>query len=478
MSQWNEAEIARALGAVPIHSRPEIQLEGVSIDSRSLQSGNLFVCVRGQRTDGHQYIKQALAAGAGGLVLEEEALAAGGLPLPPPGSLPVFAVPDGVGALQDLARLHRQRQSNLKVFAITGSNGKTSTREMLADTLARLESPEIVHATSGNLNNHIGLPLTILSMHAVHRFAVLEMGMNHAGEIECLSRIACPDFGVVTSISGAHLEFFNSVEEIAAAKLEIISGMSAGSVLAFPENAIGQKKAGELCNRQSIELLLFADAKQLQREHDLHVDPQGINFHIAGQSIHNPHYFSPEMAGNLMACYTILIAAGYDVARVREALQKAQPTTGGRFAVRRIARAKQSEMLVVDDTYNANPDSFRAALEALRGILPHGRLGLLAGEMAELGASAAQGHAGIGKIAADLGFEILALVGSKSAEILKKAYESAGGVASGPIFNKIESGLEFAKSLQWSTFDGVLCKGSRSARMEEFLKIPALQGNE
>lgn len=472
MSIWTQADIALALGVTPLHEeQPAWRANGVSIDSRSIQTGQLFVCIRGDRTDGHRYIAQAMQAGAAGVILEESALLAGGLELPEPGRTTVFSVPDGLIALQELARFHRERMSGTKFYGITGSNGKTSAKEMAVGLLGELHGSEtLVNATQGNLNNHIGVPLTLLRFRGDEEAVVVEMGMNHAGEIEFLSDLVRPDAALITSVAGVHIEFFENIQGIARAKLEILSGMNGGT-LVYPADAVLADVAASLARERNVEIVYNGFAPG-----EVRVDAAtGLQFPWRDHTVVAPAYVNPVMATNLRGVMEMFHAAGFAVERLVEAARKIRPLSARRFEVIRLPRAHRAPILLVDDSYNANPASFVKSLEALRALLPDGRLICVAGEMGELGARhAPAGHRQVGEAAGDLGFEILAVSGAKFAEEIKNGFRARR--PEGRIIPAADADALTAALLEelqapaypggLTDFDGVLVKGSRSARMD------------
>ncbi|MCB1175486.1 MAG: UDP-N-acetylmuramoyl-tripeptide--D-alanyl-D-alanine ligase [Leptospiraceae bacterium] len=490
-SIWTNTDLASALGAVPIHTGSITEHRGISIDSRTCQSGNVFVCVSGDRTDGHLYIPAALAAGASALIVSETWLAAGTSELPAPGSVTVFAVSTGLEALQDLARFHRTRLDVLNEFlilAVTGSNGKTTCKEMLASMLSSVYPPGTVYATRGNLNNHIGVPLTILDIQLNCRIAILEMGMNHAGEIDFLTRLARPHHAFVSSIAPAHMEFFRDLDAVSMAKFEIIAGLQSGSsgrspLLYWPADAPCDDQQAIECQKRGIKRVLFADSEKLRASQQLAIDSRGVAFDWRNQRIQNNHYYSAVLAANLNACLSFLADTQVlPVTALFQAASAARPQSHGRFQVHRLtapARKGPSELLLVDDTYNANSASFLAALDSLRQILPAGRLAVFAGAMAELGPHSAAEHQTVGARMAELDYALVVTCG-QTADNYTIGYQQAQ-VDSHPGSRSVAM-HHFQDALsckqEWmdrglfdiGQYDGILVKGSRSAKMEVIVK--------
>ncbi len=487
---WNTQDITKALGTKPLDDfcqNSMFEPIGFSIDSRTIQSSQVFICLKGEQHDGHNYIKQALASGACGLIIEEAYIDnLETLPKHLTKELTIFSVPDGLKALQNLASYHRQRL-RAKVIGVTGSNGKTSCKEILTHLLqVGLQSQEI-HATQGNLNNHIGLPLSLLKAKPQDRYVILEMGMNHSREIALLSNIAKPNHAIITCIAGAHRQFFSSLDDIARAKLEIIEAMPASnqSHLAYHVDSHGTQLAIEHTRKKAIHLDLFgiitsdnsstvkspsslAKNKHISLNYasDLRVSTNGIEYTWQGLNIHCPHLFHPAMAVNLVGCLTLLANLGLEPNVLQTAVNSLSLISKRRFEVIRKQRPGQVAQLLVDDSYNANPDSFVAAIQALRMLLPKGRLGLLMGEMGELGQTAQEGHERVGAAAGQAGYAILGLVQGEFSPNTATHYQqqNQGKVIEAKSSQSLVELLEKENKLQ--NLDGILVKGSRLARMD------------
>lgn len=468
------------------------EFTGASTDTRKIHPGQIFFCLQGPNFDAHNFVDVALQKGAAAVVIQKRKRPAV-LELlekskPSDKSQPIFECDEPLEAMQNLARLHRRREGYC-VFAITGSNGKTSAKEMLLGMLSHILGADSVDATTGNLNNHIGLPLTILNFKPGISHAILELGMNHAGEIDLLSSIAQPDHGLITSVGRAHIEFFYSRRGIVRAKQELADHCNQS--LTYPASAIGKgrlyrRKTRLKGNRTGQDLkpaiALFgfdgdsgwnsvpAAARQnpewkMIRAHGVEFGPKGNSFdlNLEGSScrIENSHYFSRVQAENLLGCVTTLWMAGFLAQQIVDSAAHAAPVSGGRFHVLR-----KDDRILVDDTYNANPDSFLAAIASLRKMLPEGKLLCLAGEMAELGQSSASGHREVGADLNRNGYQIQAIGNQGAMEYLR-----GSGVEPEVGFffsNSSELADHIEKHPQlYLSYDGILAKGSRSARMEK-----------
>lgn len=475
MSVWSLQDLVEALGQTPLrrHAGPSAEVVvrgGASIDSRTLQSGQLFVCLRGENTDGHRFVADAAARGAGAILIEEQALLSGAVDLPPPEDPCVFfSVESGEAALQDLARFHRARLS-IPVFGVTGSNGKTSTKELLQGLLnATALAPAF--ATVGNLNNHLGVPLSILSIDDRYRSAVIEMGMNHAGEIAALTGIARPHHAIITNIGPAHIENFADIDGIVEAKLEILQGMSAGGCLAYHAGSRGVERARTLCARTGTRLLLFdldqvaATGDGSATATDLRLGLDGLIFRWAelDRVVQAPAFAHAAMAQNLIGAMALLHAAGLDADTLVQAAEQVRVQSARRFEMIRLPRPGRPEQLLVDDCYNANPASFISALQSLRRLLPEGNLAVFAGEMGEQGAFGPEGHRQVGAAAGELGYALCAIAGGSLSDHIARGFAQEARLIRAPDSAALAALLP---SLNLVDFDGILVKGSRSARME------------
>ncbi|ABM60264.1 UDP-N-acetylmuramoyl-tripeptide--D-alanyl-D-alanine ligase [Verminephrobacter eiseniae EF01-2] len=419
----------------------------VHTDTRTVQAGDLFVALRGPRFDAHAFLAQARAGGAAA------ALAQGGLA---DAGLPGIEVPDSLAALALLAAGWRA-QFDLPLIAVTGSNGKTTVTQMVAAIL-RAWQGDAALATQGNFNNAIGLPLTLLRLRARHTVAVVELGMNHPGEIAALAGIAQPGVALVNNAQREHLEFMHSVAAVARENGSVFASLPAHGVAVFPADddyqALWQElAAGRECLRFGAGGAVDgADARWVDGAWALTLaTPQGpvtTRLHIAGR--HN--------VGNALAAAACALAAGAPLAALAQGLSGFSPVPGRSrsFSIRHAGR----QISVVDDSYNANPDSVRAAI-ALLAELPAPRL-LVLGDMAEVGAQAAQLHAQAGAQAHAAGIHRLFALGAQSAH-------AASAFAGAQHFDSIDS-LCAAVRQALPDVGSVLVKGSRSMRMEQVLK--------
>jgi UDP-N-acetylmuramoyl-tripeptide--D-alanyl-D-alanine ligase len=417
---------------------------GYTFDTRTLASGDLFFALKGERSDGHLFVKEAHARGAVAAVVERPA---GDVP---PG-FPQVVVSSTVKALQTLAADVR-RHSGLPVFAISGSNGKTTTKEMLTAVLStRLR----VHKSPGNFNNHIGLPISILGLQDEHEVLVVELGSNHRGEIARLSEIAAPNVGVLTNIGMAHVGHFGSIGEIAQEKTDLLRHLAEGGrgvVNGDDKNllaALGDVEA---------EVTRFGMGEGLDfRATNIEtLGPEGTAFRVGDTEvklgvpgIHNVY--------NALAAIAAAALQGVAPAESAASLRDFRPV--------RMKTLSLADITVIDDTYNANPDSVRAAI-ALLASYPASRRVFVMGEMLELGGESARLHRENGRAVADSGIDILIGIGGHTDKAVAGARDAGMTGDRARFFAaKPEAGAFLARTLK--SGDVVLVKGSRGAALEE-----------
>ncbi|MCX7165619.1 MAG: UDP-N-acetylmuramoyl-tripeptide--D-alanyl-D-alanine ligase [Rhodocyclales bacterium] len=435
----------------------DADFSAVSTDSRSIAAGDLFVALKGDNFDGHAYVGEVLGRGAAGAVVNQEFAAAH------PG-LPLIGVADTRLALGALAAHWRGRFA-IPLLGITGSNGKTTVKEMCAAILRAQygNAADSVLATVGNLNNDIGLPLTLLRLRESHRAAVIEMGMNHAGEIDYLTRLAQPSVALVNNAQRAHLEGLGSVQDVALAKGEIFAGLSASGVAVFnaDDTQVGVWRELSRDRRQvSFGLDQPADIRGQFTSHglggELHLaTPWGeIDVTLMVPGSHN--------ARNACAAVAATLAAGASPEAVRQGLENFAGVKG-----RLQRRAGVAGTLVVDDSYNANPDSMRAAIDVLASV-PGKRIFVM-GDMGEAGVAAGQFHDEIGGYAKSHGIDRLLCLGELSAAAAANFGEG------GQHFLRLDD-LVRTLLTELEPQATVLVKGSRFMRMERVVEAIVEEG--
>ncbi|MDR3774390.1 MAG: UDP-N-acetylmuramoyl-tripeptide--D-alanyl-D-alanine ligase [Terracidiphilus sp.] len=454
------AEAAIGAGAVleapaSLAQAGALEVSEYSIDSRTVGAGALFFAVRGERLDGHDFVEAALKRGAVAAVVSRARVA--GLP-DAVLACPLLIAEDPLAALQTLAA-HVRRRWGKRVVAITGSAGKTTTKEAVA---AALGAQFNVMKSRGNLNNGFGLPLELLRLEPEHEFAVVEMGMNHSGEIAALARIATPDWGVVTNVGTAHIEnFADGQAGIARAKFELVEALPASGV-AFLNccdayvSQFGRDFAGRA--------VYFGDGPcadpQIVESRE---DVEGLHLRFrAGEreGLLTLKLLGTHNASNAMAGLAVALEAGVELDAAVAAI--AQLTAGDkRGQVMEIDGAT-----ILNDSYNSNPEALRSMIRTL-AARPAGRRILVAGEMLELGEHGPELHAACGRAAAEAGLDLVAGVQGNAVHLAAAA--CAGGVASLFLPTAEAAGLWLKQNLQPG--DVALVKGSRGVRLERAIAV-------
>jgi UDP-N-acetylmuramoyl-tripeptide--D-alanyl-D-alanine ligase len=383
---WSVEALARAMAAAAAGPLPA-GVSGISIDTRSLAPGEAFFAIAGENRDGHDFVAAALAAGAGLAVVAADKRA--GLPA----SAPLLVVADVLAALGDLARAARAR-SQAKIVGVTGSVGKTSTKEALRLALA---ADGETHASVASYNNHWGVPLSLARCPKTARYAVLEIGMNHAGEIDALTRLARPHVAIITTVEPVHLEFFASLEAIADAKAEIFRGIEAGGAAVInrdnPQFARLRQHAQDAGVARIVSFGEHVEADARLLKSSLQPDCSTVQARILGADLtYKLGAPGRHMVQNSLAVLAAAALTGADLALAGIALAQLRPASGR--GARISLDTGGGTALLIDESYNANPASMRAAL-ALLGqteVGPHGRRIAVLGDMLELGSQGAQWH--------------------------------------------------------------------------------------
>jgi UDP-N-acetylmuramoyl-tripeptide--D-alanyl-D-alanine ligase len=433
---------------------------GVSTDSRTCQTGELFIPLTGERHDGHEFIPKALLRGARAVLVEQRIfLGTGFKPAPTvPPEITVIAVRDALTALGDLAQAWRERFV-VPVVGITGSCGKTTTKEMIAAVLA----PALrVLKNRLNLNNLIGMPLTLLGLEGTHEAAVVEMGMNAFGEIRRLTQIACPTVGVLTNVHSAHTEGVGDIAGVARAKGELLAALNHGAILIY--NADDPWVARLAQNYHGPRLGFGLNAAVHLRAHARQT--RGRDGQTARLSFEGQEWPLTLPAAGLHMLYNALAATAVGLS-----LGLAPPETAAALSeFRAIHRRSQvvtldSGVHLINDCYNANPGSMAMALSTLMELRDHGRAAAALGDMLELGEGATADHRALGRLAGRLGLDMLVTYGSFRQEVANGAAEA--GLAPERIF-PVERRIEAARILRelLAPGDWLLVKGSRSMHME------------
>lgn len=420
----------------------------VHTDTRSLKPGDLFVALKGDNFDAHEFLAQAKAMGAVAAIAQHGLRKAG---------LPGLEVTDSQVALGELAAGWRS-QFNLPLIAVTGSNGKTTVTQMIAAIL-RAWKPGQAFATDGNFNNDIGVPLTLLRLHASHQIGVVELGMNHPGEIARLAALTRPTVALVNNAQREHLEFMATVEAVARENGSVLECLAMDGVAVFPADDEYTLVWRQLAGRHPV--MTFAQAAPADVSGS--ANWTGDKWRVTAQTPSGSLDFDLHIAGrhnvkNALAATACAIAAGVPVASIEAGLSSFRPVKGRSRAVGIEWQGRR--LTLVDDTYNANPDSMQAAIEVL-AELPGPRL-LVMGDMAEVGGQAPELHAEAGRQARTLGIEKLYTLGDQSRQAAAA----------------FENGLHFANMAELASAvvaelphaASILIKGSRFMKMEQVIQ--------
>jgi len=431
-----------------------VLIKAVRTDSRSVVAGDLFVALKGEKYDGATFLAQAQSQGAVAVLFEgQQPLSSELLQCLKEVSVPAYCVPNARVALGELAAQWR-RQFELELIGVTGSNGKTTVTQMIASVLrADVSNPSL--STLGNLNNEIGVPLTLFNLRPEHRRAVVELGMNHPGEIEVLARYAQPTIGLVNNAQREHQEFMSSVEAVAIENAEVIRNLPANGVAVFPAQDVYTEVWQKLAGLRQV--MTFGFTQGDVQAHQIAWVNGAWSFQLT--TAHAACACHLNIAGrhnilNALAAAACALAAGMRLSDIAKGLENFEPVKG---------RSKSSAWQIqghaftlIDDTYNANPDSVRAAIEVL-AELPAPRL-LVLGDMGEVGQQGPEFHREVGAYAKELGVQALFTLGDLCAHS-SHAFEGAEH------FANMDS-LQQAVLDQISTFKSVLVKGSRFMKME------------
>jgi UDP-N-acetylmuramoyl-tripeptide--D-alanyl-D-alanine ligase len=450
MNPLSLSQVAEMSGAMLLAGDHSAQALRLCKDTREIREGDLYVALRGENFDGNNFIAEAASKGAVAALCDAEA------PTGLPSNFGILSTPDALAGLTLLASAWRSRLT-LRPVVVTGSSGKTSVKDMTATVLA---SKLRVTATKGNFNNQIGLPLSILEANTSDEAAVWEIGMNHRGEIAPLAGLARPEIGIITGIGSAHIEFLGSRAEIAREKgdlLERLPSSGFGIIPAFDDFE------AELKGRTSARIIEVGFGQGDLRAVDLKPDLEGSSFVIEGEFGRAEARLpvpGRHMVGNAMLAVAAGALCGISLEECVGALGKISITDG------RLARHSMRGATILDDTYNANPDSMVAALETLDSVTVKGRKIAVLGKMGELGEHAAAGYQRVGEKAAGI-VDTLICVGEEASAIADAAVKAGHSGTQLASSNAMAAGI---LSRLLAPGDLVLLKASRSGRMEQILQ--------
>jgi UDP-N-acetylmuramoyl-tripeptide--D-alanyl-D-alanine ligase len=449
-------DVLKATGGRLLRGDPGRMFRGLTTDSRTLTAGNLFIPLVGEKFDGHDFLRGALEAGASGVLVQKGKEASlNGIN----GEATVIVVEDTLGALGDIAHFWRE-MFPVPVVAVTGSSGKTTTKEMIAGILG---SARRVLKSQGNFNNLVGVPLTIFEMMRSHEAVILEMGTNRRGEIGRLTQIAMPDVGVITNIGPAHLEGFGSVEAVREEKGDLFRVMGNKGIAVINCDDENVRMLARRWNGERITFG-FGGGAYVRAERISRRGNEGIRFSLEIGTLERDVRLSAvgeHNVRNALAAAAASWALGVNLESICRGLEAFEPVSG-RMVISRL----RNEAFLIDDSYNANPASVNEALKTLKDLKGKHRGIAVLGDMLELGDRAEDLHEEIGRIAADTGVDVLILKGAHSHAVASGAMER-GLRAENILF--MEKPGEVASYLQsrLEKWDWVLIKGSRRMNLDE-----------
>jgi UDP-N-acetylmuramoyl-tripeptide--D-alanyl-D-alanine ligase len=459
---WTASEILSATGGKLLRSCGNNVFGEVVTDSSKARKGSVFVALKGERLDGHRFVAAALRRGTRCVIVQR-------VPGRPMKDAAIIQVPDTLKALGDLAH-YRREQFAPKVVAITGSNGKTTTKEMLAAILEEGSSLRgKVLKTEGNFNNLVGLPLTLLQLRKKHRVAVVELGTNHPGEIQRLAEIADPDLAIVTSVAPAHLEGLTSLAGVAREKGALYRRVRPGGAVAINLDDPWVRRLGRRFKGRKIT---YGKRGTVRAQSCRSLGSMGTRFVLqVGRAVCNVrlHYPGEHNVTNALAAAALASTLNIGLTAIRRGLERARPL-GMRMRVE-----QWRGIGIINDSYNANPASMEAAIKTLAQMDARGERIAVLGDMFELGKQSAQQHFTIGQYVAQHKISALYLLGAMAEQVRKGALR--GGMAAEKIFiGKDHKNLLRQLRSRLSPGDWLLIKGSRGMRMEKLLE--GLKGRE
>jgi UDP-N-acetylmuramoyl-tripeptide--D-alanyl-D-alanine ligase len=451
MNPLSILQIAELSGAKLEQGDGKISVERISTDSRTIKKGELFVALRGENFDGHKFIEATAKAGAAGAIVDPEWKGKA------PAKFALLRAEDTLLAYQNLAANYRKALS-IKVLAITGSNGKTSTKDFAASVLGRKFR---VTKTQGNFNNHVGLPRTILEATSKDEVAVWEIGMNHPGEVAPLAKIAAPNAAIITNIGVAHIEFMGTREAIAKEKGALAEAVPAEGTVILNADDPFSKGIAERTRAQ----VIFAGTKEgTVRAIDIQQRADGSEFTII-EGAHRCRAQLPVPGLHMVQNALLAIAAGRAFGLSLE--EAAAGLAGAPLTKARLQIKEINGVQFLDDSYNANPDSMKAALQTLVELDADGKKIAVLAEMRELGKESERGHEEVGEAAAAFGVDHLIGIGEMGA-VISRAAEKAG-LEKSTVVGSTSEAADLLTEIA-APGDLVLIKGSRLARTEDVIE--------
>ncbi|MEW5908691.1 MAG: UDP-N-acetylmuramoyl-tripeptide--D-alanyl-D-alanine ligase [Thermodesulfobacteriota bacterium] len=457
---WTAIQLAKAVAGELFSGNPRSRFSGISIDSRRISPGQIFVAIVGEKHDGHTFISNVISQGISGVILQKDRLDKSLFKRLKTEGVCSISTADTTRGLGDLAAFYR-RKLRTGIVAVTGSNGKTTTRRMTAEVMAQ---KFITHSAAGNFNNEIGLPLTLLELSPEHQWGVVELGMNHPGEIRRLSDICLPNIGVITNIAPAHLEGVGSLEGVVNAKGELLENIIEGGTAVLNAD---DPNVARLAERTGEEVLFFGfSGKAAVRAVSVREQKGKVKFNLVlpGASIpvtlRIPGRF---MVSNALAAAAVGFRLGISPEKIKTGLESLTSIPGRMNMI-----TLNCGIHIIDDTYNANPGSMKAAVEFLSRLKKYGRSIFVGGDMLELGEASAELHRKLGEQVASSGINRLYITGKFSDSVAEGARKKGLNLRNIRVGSK-----EFILKdliIYLRPGDRVLVKGSRGMAMEEVVK--------
>jgi len=450
MTVWTIPQLLEATQGELVRGRPVGEAGRISIDSRSLAPGDAFIAIRGTRYDGHRFVEDAAHHGASCLVVSHVMTPTNGS-----ASLPTILVDDTTEALADLARFHR-RKLHRPVIAVTGSCGKTTTKELLAHLLGE---PGTILKTQGTQNNHIGVPLTLLRMTTEHEQAVVELGTNHPGEITYLSSIVEPTAAVITNVGPAHLEFFGSLMEVLHEKLSLLEALPSDGCAVLPGDQLDVCLEAQHYLAPGARIVTFGttdrcDIQAVEIQRSGEVMTVRLRDHADQWTVPLVGYHNVE---NTLAAIACAWAMGVPLSAAKQRLASFAPIPLRSQIIR------CNGLTILNDCYNANPLSFARALEMLRDLSVRRKVAIV-GDMLELGEFAPAAHQAIGRLATQLGIDTVIAVGDYADYVAQGVREGRPDTI--PTYRTVPELLARLPAMLQEG-DGLLVKGSRKLNLEQ-----------
>ena len=450
MTPWTVHQILEATGGQLVRGNPDTRLNGISIDSRRLIPGDAYLAIHGTKFDGHVFLDDAAHNGAACLIVAKLPTSTNGS-----SSLPMVLVDDTTQALGHLARYHRRRMGK-PIIAITGSCGKTTTKELIAHLIGE---PWAVLKTTGTQNNHIGAPLTLLRLEPRHEFGIIELGSNHPGEIAYLADIVEPDVAVITNVGPVHLEFLGSLMGVLQEKLSLLDALRAEGTAVVPGDQLDVCLEAPQHLQSGVRLVTFGATERCDIQA---ADVQRAEAGMAMRLRDDPRQWLIPMVGyhnveNVLAAVACAWAMGVPLSATRDRLRTFEPVPLRSEIVR------CDGLTILNDCYNANPLSFARALETLRNLETRRHVAIV-GDMLELGTYAPSAHQAIGRLASQLGIDAVIAVGEFADDVALGAREvrpdSVMTCRTVPeLLERLPGMLQHG--------DGLLVKGSRKLNLEQ-----------